>query len=698
MDRKSVAVLILIVVLTLSVILAKSFSYDFFDDQARDYYDTLYQREIPRERVKSQRLNVVDFKMPGIHPEKHDSYMCTALDLSDQKHYIVGFKPFAEMHTAHHMLMFGCQTPGENLFAKDKKYWNCGDMGSGVCGSGEKIVYAWGRNAPELKLPNDVAFEVGHGTAAPYLVLQVHYGKVDKFKADPYLKDYSGVDLETTTVAPRHLAAIHLSASGGYIEAKRAAWHLDVGCNYGGSPVMHPFAFRVHAHKLGTVISGYKVRDGVWTLIGKGDPQRPQAFYPVKSEKDLSIQMGDTIAARCTYNSTQKNDITYIGATMADEMCNFYMMYWYDPKENDMEGSPEERCGYVNERGLQFPNDSDVRLPGSGEKMELKRDFVEGCEPSCDDEESVFLDEDTAEWPGNNPANVKLGQVTAVDTDADGNVVIFHRGSRRWQADSFNDRDVFNHQDQPIPEATVLKLDPKTGEVKKSWGENMFFMPHGLTIDHEGNTWLTDVALHQVFKVSPGETKPSLTLGVRFEPGKDADHFCKPTDVAVDSKGVFYVSDGYCNSRVMKFSPDGKESIQMASNAFRIPHSLSLDEANGRLYVADRENSRVLALDAGSGSLLREVKDFGERVFAVHYHAKRGGVLHVVNGPLSYYSRAQGFTFSLKSDSVVQKWSPALGFSEPHDVTSDSHGASVFVADIGSNTVWKFKRRVQKIV
>lgn len=27
---------------------------------------------------------------------------------------------------------------------------------------------------------------------------------------------------------------------------------------------------------LGTVISGYKVRDGVWTLIGKGDPQQPQ--------------------------------------------------------------------------------------------------------------------------------------------------------------------------------------------------------------------------------------------------------------------------------------------------------------------------------------------------------------------------------------------------------------------------------------
>ena len=42
------------------------------------------------------------------------------------------------------------------------------------------------------------------------------------------------------------------------------------------------------------------------------------------------------------------------------------------------------------------------------------------------------------------------------------------------------------------------------------------------------------------------------------------------------------------------------------------------------------------------------------------YKCSLGGVLHVVNGPLSYYSRAQGFTFSLKKDTVVQKWSPAL--------------------------------------
>lgn len=69
---------------------------------------------------------------------------------------------------------------------------------------------------------------------------------------------------------------------------------------------------------------------------------------------------------------------------MADEMCNFYMMYWYDPRQNDMAGhSPEESCQPVDESRFQFPADSDKPLPGSGQKMEMKRDFVEGKTGYC---------------------------------------------------------------------------------------------------------------------------------------------------------------------------------------------------------------------------------------------------------------------------------------------------------------------------
>lgn len=54
----------------------------------------------------------------------------------------------------------------------------------------------------------------------------------------------------------------------------------------------------------------------------------------------------------------------------------------------------------------------------------------------------------------------------------------------------------------PIPVNAVLTLNSRTGEVEDEWGKNMFFIPHGIHIDFLGNIWLTDVALHQVFKVS----------------------------------------------------------------------------------------------------------------------------------------------------------------------------------------------------
>ena len=70
-------------------------------------------------------------------------------------------------------------------------------------------------------------------------------------------------------------------------------------------------------------------------------------------------------------------------------------------------------------------------------------------------------------------------------------------------------------------------------------------MPHGLTLDSAGNVWLTDVAMHQVFKFSAtGGNEPILELGEPFVPGSDQNHFCKPADVAVLSTGDFFVADG----------------------------------------------------------------------------------------------------------------------------------------------------------
>ena len=54
----------------------------------------------------------------------------------------------------------------------------------------------------------------------------------------------------------------------------------------------------------------------------------------------------------------------------------------------------------------------------------------------------------------------------------------------------------------PIPNVTICTLDPETGEAKNSWGSNMFYVPHGLAVDLAGNTYITDVGLHQVMRVS----------------------------------------------------------------------------------------------------------------------------------------------------------------------------------------------------
>lgn len=358
---------ILFLLLASIFIQAKTESYEYYANLVNQYLN-----DLPLERkdnVPTERK--IDLRMPNVRPEKHDTYFCTSLNFpADQDTYIVGYEPHAEQHTAHHMLMFGCETP-----ATQKKFWNCGNMGLGVCGDGaQKIMYAWGRNAPTLKLPKDVGFQIGGKAKERNLVLQVHYGMVDQFIKNPQLRDDSGVTLVTTPKRPGNLAGILLLASDGEIPPKNKAVHLDTGCRYYQDRVIHPFAFRVHAHKLGSVISGYRIRNNQWTLLGKGDPQRPQAFYPMDNPVD--VRKDDLLVARCTYNSMKRDRMTYIGATMNDEMCNFYMMFYYDPNASAKEDP--EACGPINENNIRasFPPDADKPLEGGhGEEMHMKRDL-----------------------------------------------------------------------------------------------------------------------------------------------------------------------------------------------------------------------------------------------------------------------------------------------------------------------------------
>jgi len=288
------------------------------------------------------KSNCIAIRMPGVKPMKRDTYLCTSHKLPPQPTSVVGYVPLAKMDTAHHMLLYSCSQPGT-----DAPVWNCGEMGGGsdsasiptggVCRSGFKLIYAWAMNAPELHLPPEVAFKLPAGDS---LVLQVHYNSVDKFVKE-HKTDDSGIKLLTTDESRPKTAAVYLLGTGGSVP-KYQVTYLETACRVDlpKGKEMHPFAFRTHTHKHGRVVSGYRVRDGGWTEIGRGNPRRPQMFYDVTGPKDNVIRDGDYLAARCTmYNRHNRN--VYIGATGNDEMCNFYMMFWVD---GDLPNNMEYDC------------------------------------------------------------------------------------------------------------------------------------------------------------------------------------------------------------------------------------------------------------------------------------------------------------------------------------------------------------------
>lgn len=270
----------------------------------------------------------VNLLMPEVQPKKADTYLCTPMKMGDTPTYLTGFEPHANMEIAHHILLYGCETPGA-----DQEVWNCGEMAAHgseyqkgpVCATGAKILYAWAMDAPALTLPEDVGFKVGGKTGINYLVLQVHYKNVAPFLPPVNAKDSSGITLTVTNIPQRRRAGVYLMGTSGSIKPHTVTY-METACPYNNDFEVHPFAFRTHAHTLGKVTAGYRIRDGQWTEIGRKSPQEPQMFYNATTP-GLVIRQGDMLAARCT----MKNDLERrvdIGSTQNDEMCNFYMMYY----------------------------------------------------------------------------------------------------------------------------------------------------------------------------------------------------------------------------------------------------------------------------------------------------------------------------------------------------------------------------------
>ena len=217
------------------------------------------------------------------------------------------------------------------------------------------------------------------------------------------------------------------------------------------------------------------------------------------------------------------------------------------------------------------------------------------------------------------------------------------------------------------------------------WGDEYIKTPHGLCIDPEGNVWLTDIANHQVLKFDP-MGKLLLSLGKKGEAGNGPDQFDRPTDVAITPTGEFYISDGYGNSRVLKFSKEGKLLKQWGKKGkgegeFNLPHSIVLD-AKGRVFVGDRENNRIQVFDA-DGKFITQWKESG----APYGLFLAGDRMFVADGRANWIRVLGADGKSLGR--FGEKGSATSQFLMPHMLCVDSQGA-VYVAEVTGKRMQKF--------
>lgn len=205
------------------------------------------------------------------------------------------------------------------------------------------------------------------------------------------------------------------------------------------------------------------------------------------------------------------------------------------------------------------------------------------------------------EEPDTMPDGFKFGRVSAVAVDKQGDVYVFQRGKKA---------------------PAIVVFDSK-GKYLRSWGAGIFGNAHGMRIDSNGKIWVTDNGDHQVMRFSR-EGNLELTLGVKGTPGTDEKTFNRPTDVAFTRDGRFvYISDGYGNSRVVKYTYDGKFVSTWGTpgtkpGQFNTPHSIAVD-SQGTVYVSDRENNRIQIFDP-DGKFLRAWTHLGatQNIYITH--------------------------------------------------------------------------------
>jgi sugar lactone lactonase YvrE len=183
------------------------------------------------------------------------------------------------------------------------------------------------------------------------------------------------------------------------------------------------------------------------------------------------------------------------------------------------------------------------------------------------------------------PANLYMGEGIGVATNSKGHIFVYTRSQA----------------------TRLFEFDAK-GNYLREIGEGLygFAFAHAVRVDPQDNIWAVDEGSNMVIKFNP-EGRVTMVLGRRPEPGETAPAapepytFNRPTDVAWDAAGNIFVSDGYGNSRVVKYDKNGRFIASVGSKGsapgqLNLPHTIAMD-AKGNVYVGDRSNSRIEVFD-----------------------------------------------------------------------------------------------------
>jgi peptidylamidoglycolate lyase len=248
----------------------------------------------------------------------------------------------------------------------------------------------------------------------------------------------------------------------------------------------------------------------------------------------------------------------------------------------------------------------------------------------------------------------------------------------------------------------------RAGKVIEDWSQwsDLLISPHFVRInpyDAEQHVWVLDRDSAskggQIFEFTNDGKKLVKSLGTKGEQGSDDRHFGQETDIAWLPDGTFYVSDGYVNTRIVKFDKTGKFLKEWGTKGsgpgqFNLVHSVAVD-ARGRVYVADRTNCRVQVFD-DNGKYLDQWPDISSPTRIMITQDQFAWVSDGGTGGCGGASRLLKYDLAGK---LLTYWgtgarpgregAPIPGMIGPHDFSVDSEG-NVYVASSQTNEVNKF--------